>query len=110
VRTAHATNRLYNQYSPSTNKRLKQVVSASRPKDRRGPVTVSDEDVEGYLSQDQLLALRQMEEFGWSLEFIRYPLLDCRTVVVMNKASALVGVLESDGTLRAAPDIVLRHV
>jgi hypothetical protein len=63
---------------------------------------------EAALSPEQLITLRQIENFGWKVEFIRRPLFEESVVVVSNPDGRKIGILENDGRLNMHPDIKLR--
>jgi len=66
------------------------------------------EDLMRLLNQLQILALRQIEQFGWSLEFVRKPMFQNPIAVVMDGRGAKIGVLEDDGRINMEPDIEVR--
>jgi hypothetical protein len=66
------------------------------------------EDLMRLLNQLQILALRQIEQFGWSLEFVRRPMFENPIAVVMDGRGARIGVLEEDGRINMEPDIEVR--
>jgi hypothetical protein len=65
-----------------------------------------------FLNTEQILALRQVESYGWHLEFVRRPLFQDPTIVVMGPGGKPggkpVGTLEKDGSINQNPDIVIR--
>ena len=61
------------------------------------------------LNELQILALRQMESFGWRLQFIRRPLFQDPVVVVTDGEGVKIGILEEDGRINMAPDIKVRE-
>ena len=56
----------------------------------------------------QMMALRQMENFGWYVCFVRRPLFQEPVVVICNDAGDRYGVLRSDGHVDMAADFELR--
>ena len=74
---------------------------------RRGNKPVPD-NLNEILNERQQHKLRQMEGFGWSLEFVRRPLFQDPTVVVRNAEGNRIGTLEKDGSIDMLPDIRLR--
>jgi hypothetical protein len=66
------------------------------------------ENVESMLNEMQLLALRQIEGFGWRIKFVRRPLFQDVVVVVMSGEGDKIGVLEEDGRVNMQPDIQVR--
>lgn len=67
------------------------------------------DNLEEILNAEQMLALRQVENFGWHLEFVRRPLFQEVVPVVMGPGGKPIGVLEADGTVNKNPDITLRE-
>ena len=50
-----------------------------------------------------------MENFGWTLAFVRQPLFETAIAVVVSPDRQRYAVLESDGELNMNPQIVIRH-
>jgi hypothetical protein len=65
-------------------------------------------NLEDWLSQDQLDALKQIGNLGWQLKFIRRPAFKEPIVVVYCSDDNKIGVLEKDGTIDMNPDITIR--
>lgn len=65
--------------------------------------------LERQLNQMQLSSLRQLEGFGWSLAFVRRPLVEPIQAVVVDGMGRKHAVLEIDGTVKERPDIQVRH-
>ncbi len=61
------------------------------------------------LNQLQILALRQIEQFGWSLKFVRRPMFQSPVPVIMDGHGTKIGVLEEDGRINMEPDIKVRE-
>lgn len=62
------------------------------------------------LNQQQILALRQIEIFGWRLLFVRRPLLQEPVAVVTDgHGMRKIAVLESNGRINMEPNISLRE-
>ena len=61
-----------------------------------------------YLNDDQRAALRQIESYGWTLKFIRRPLFQIPTIVVINADGTQYGVLEDDGRMNLDHDLIIR--
>lgn len=72
-----------------------------------------DEPVPGnateMLNQMQILALRQIEGYGWRLQFIRRPLFQEPVPVVIDGDGMKIGILEEDGRINMEPDIKVRE-
>ena len=60
------------------------------------------------LNDDQRRALRQVEQFGWELHFVRKPLFMDVVPVVINADGRSIGVLEGDGRINMEPDLDIR--
>ncbi|MDH3316342.1 MAG: hypothetical protein OER43_11340 [Gammaproteobacteria bacterium] len=69
------------------------------------PVPSGFEDV---LSPDQLMTLRQIENFGWQVAFVRRPLFQESVIVVSSTDKRKIAVLENDGQLNLQPEITIR--
>lgn len=63
---------------------------------------------EQVLNLDQMMTLRQIENFGWQVAFIRRPLFQESVVVVANSNNRKFGVLEDTGELNLQAEIRLR--
>ena len=66
------------------------------------------ENLEDWLSQDQLDALKQLENFGWQLQYIRRPAFQDPIVIIYCRDNNKFGILEKDGKIDTDPDIVIR--
>ena len=75
---------------------------------RKGDEPVPDNATE-MLNQLQILALRQIESFGWRLRFIRRPLFQDPVAVVADGDGVKIGILEEDGRINMQPDIKIRE-
>ncbi len=75
---------------------------------RKGDKPIPD-NVKNYLNDAQLAELRAIENFGWSLKYIRRPLFQEQVVVVINPDGRSIGVLEDDGGLNMEPQIATRE-
>lgn len=65
-------------------------------------------DFQDVLSPDQMMTLRQLENFGWQVAFVRRPLFQESVIVVSSTDNGKIGVLEDNGQLNLQPDIRLR--
>jgi hypothetical protein len=63
----------------------------------------------GMLTEMQRISLRRIENFGWTLKFIRHPSFEPPLVVVENSTGISVGVLDEDGGVDMSPKILLRN-
>jgi hypothetical protein len=73
---------------------------------RTGQQAIPD-NLEDWLSQDQLDALHQIRNFGWEIKFIRRPAFQ-DPIVVIYCSDSNIGVLEKDGKINMNPDITIR--
>lgn len=60
------------------------------------------------LNQDQILALSELEKFGWELKFIRRPMFQQPVPVVFDSDRKHFAVLNADGTLDETPGFDIR--
>jgi hypothetical protein len=74
---------------------------------RKGMKPVPDK-VEEVLNQDQIRALRAMEQFGWQLHFVRRPLFQEVVPVMINQEGDKMMILEADGSLNDKVELDLR--
>ena len=74
---------------------------------RKGDKPLPD-NIQDYLTTEQLSSLRKIEGFGWQLKFIRRPLFQKAVAVVVNPEGTAIGILEEDGKVNLDTDIVLR--
>lgn len=84
------------------------IVSSSWVEKRRGEEPIPD-NLEDYLNQHQINALRQIENFGWELKFVRRPLFQEPIAVIMNTDGDRIGTLESDGRIDLKENFDLRE-
>jgi hypothetical protein len=66
------------------------------------------ENLEDWLSQDQLDALKQLGNFGWQLKFIRRPVFQDPIVIVYSRDKDQFGILEKDGKIDMDSGITIR--
>lgn len=66
-------------------------------------------DIHNYLNDTQNAVLNKIQDFGWSLQFIRRPLFQEPIVIAANANGDAYGVLEVDGHFNTEPNIVLRE-
>lgn len=60
------------------------------------------------LTRAQLDALVTLEQFGWTLKFVRRPMFLDPVPVVSHRDGERIAVLESDGRINAAPGFPIR--
>lgn len=77
--------------------------------ERRGSRAPVPPNLKGILTEEQLLALNNVENFGWQLAFIRQPMFQQPIAVVVSPDHQRHAVLELDGQVNLNPDIVIRH-
>ncbi|MGB5259253.1 MAG: hypothetical protein WBO34_01885 [Gammaproteobacteria bacterium] len=90
---------------------VEEVVMASEPEwmeKRSGEAPVPD-NLEDYLNDVQVKALRQIENFGWELKFVRRPLFQEPIAVIINTDGDRVGTLEPDGRIDLHQNFDLRE-
>ena len=75
---------------------------------RKGDKPLPD-DLEEVLNKMQMLALHQIEGFGWQLRFVRKPLFQEPVPVVFSAEGDKIGILEEDGRINMEPDIKVRE-
>ncbi|MGB5304845.1 MAG: hypothetical protein WBO57_01225 [Gammaproteobacteria bacterium] len=76
--------------------------------DKRHNKTAIPGNLEELLNSAQQYALRQIENFGWQLEFVRQPVFQDPVAVVVNSKGDQIGILEADGRINMQADITLR--
>ncbi len=74
---------------------------------RKGELAVPA-NFDQYLNEEQRAELRKIENFGWTLHFIRRPLFQEVTVAVASADGTVVGILEPDGRLNLEANISFR--
>ena len=67
------------------------------------------ENIEDWLNNTQLQILRQIEELGFKLIFMRRPVLQDPVPIVINNQGNQIGVLEKDGRVNTEVHIDLRR-
>jgi hypothetical protein len=60
------------------------------------------------LNEDQVLALTELEKFGWELKFIRRPMFKEPIPVVFDSDRRHFAILKADGTLDENPGFDIR--
>ncbi|MEZ5541739.1 MAG: hypothetical protein R3F42_06825 [Pseudomonadota bacterium] len=65
---------------------------------RRGQPPVPG-NLKDILNEQQLISLRQIENFGWQLHFVRRPLFQDPVVVIVSAEGDRFGTLEADGRI-----------
>ncbi len=78
-------------------------------KEKRNKQKPIPNNLNDYLNEDQLVALRQIESFGWRLEFVRRPLFQDPIPVVFGPTNGQNGILLEDGTIDKTAKILVRQ-
>ena len=65
---------------------------------RKGESPIPD-NVKEMLNEEQMIALRKIEGYGWQLRFVRRPLFQAVVPVVVSGKGDQIGILEEDGRL-----------
>lgn len=74
---------------------------------RTGQKPIPD-NLDDWLTPEQLAMLHQIEGFGWELKFIRRPVFQDPIPVLVSNNGTKIGVLEKDGRINMDPDITIR--
>ena len=74
---------------------------------RTGQLAIPD-NLEDWLSEEQMQMLHQIESFGWHIKFIRRPVFQDPIIVLVSDDGKKIGILEKDGRINMNPDITLR--
>jgi hypothetical protein len=77
--------------------------------DKRNGQPAIPEDLARYLTEAQLAALQQVENFGVELAFVRRPLFQESTAVLKNEKGDIIGVLKKNGEVDRDYTIDIRH-
>jgi len=76
--------------------------------DRRKSRFVPNASLRAQLNENQLMALSELERFGWELKFIRRPLFQDPIPVVVDGDRKSFSILRPDGSLDDHPNLKLR--
>jgi hypothetical protein len=76
--------------------------------DNRGTQDPIPLNLEYYLTDVQLQSLQHLEDFGWHLAFVRRPLFEMPTVVLLSPEGKQHACLDDDGSLNLEPLLILR--
>jgi len=76
--------------------------------EKRSKMPPIPDDYENLLSPLQLMALRNIANFGWELRFVRREGVDVPVPVVKGVDGQTIGVIDEDGNLDPNADIQLR--
>lgn len=76
---------------------------------RKGLPPVPD-DIRAILTREQKSALKELEPFGWVVDYVRRPLFQQPRVIVRNPATGRQSIIEADGTVEHNPiGLNVRH-
>lgn len=65
-------------------------------------------DYENLLTASQMVALRSIEGYGWSLHFVRREGLETPIPVIKGADGVAIGMIDEDGNLKLNPHINIR--
>jgi len=77
-------------------------------KEKRSKMPPVPDDYENLLTPVQLMALRNIANFGWELRFVRREGIDVPVPVVKGADGQAIGVIDEDGNLDTHSDIQFR--
>lgn len=77
--------------------------------DKRGSQEPVPTDLASYLTKMQFRSLNHLEGFGWKLAFVRRPLFDPSTVVLLSPEGKQYAILEEDGSLNLESSLHVRN-
>ncbi len=72
--------------------------------DKRGSQEPIPRDLEHYLTPMQLESLDHLTDFGWQLAFVRRPLFEMPTVVLLSPEGKQYATLDEEGSLNLEPE------
>jgi hypothetical protein len=72
-------------------------------RERRKGLPPVPANLNNLITVDQKLALKELESFGWEVEFVRRPLFQDPRIFISNPATGKRSVIESDGTVDHNP-------
>jgi hypothetical protein len=82
--------------------------AAMTEQDRRNADVENASRLRALLNEDQRMTLTELEQFGWSLKFVRRPLFQPSIPVVIDADRKRYAVLEADGSLNETPGFTIR--
>lgn len=77
-------------------------------RERRRAEERVDHVLRAGLTPSQLKALATLEQFQWTLRFVRRPMFQDPIPVVFDREGKRYAVLEADGTLNESPGFLIR--
>ncbi len=78
-------------------------------KERRRSAHASTSLLRAQLNEAQLLTLRELERFGWEIQFVRRPLFQDPVPVVVDGDRKTYAVLTPEGELDESPGFNMRR-
>ena len=75
---------------------------------KRNRVAAVPDDLHAVLTENQVMAIRRIEGFGWELKFVRRVGIKKPIAVVRDPAGKTLGVLEDDGRINLEHQLRLR--
>lgn len=78
-----------------------------QPERRKDRPAIPD-DWKRYFNSEQFMAMNRYSSFGWTIKFIRRPLFQDAVIVMVHADTNEVGVLNENGEIDRADDIVIR--
>lgn len=76
--------------------------------DKRKSEKPAPDNLSKFLNEAQLQELHNVEKFGWELLFLRRPLFQETTAVVVDSHGNIMGILRDDGTIDTKAEIITR--
>lgn len=77
--------------------------------DKRGTQEPVPQNLRSSINDSQYRALMCLKRFGWQLAFVRRPLFESATVVILSPEGKQYALIEEDGSLDLNPSMVLRR-
>jgi len=79
------------------------------PRERRTGQPAVPADLHRKMNDSQKATMRQLENFGWSIAFVRRPLFLDPIIVVRSFDNGRFGVVSSDGKVEFNPELPIRN-
>lgn len=76
--------------------------------ENRGASKPVPDNLNQFLNELQMMALRRIESFGWERRFVRRPDMQLAIPVVSNAEGTTIGVMEDDGRVNLEHEVRLR--
>jgi len=88
----------------------RQIGDSAMSREKRKGLPPVPDDLRQILSLAQKIALKELESFGWEVEYVRRPLFQEPRVIVRNPQTGKHSIVEADGTVDHSPvDLVKRQ-